>query len=110
MQARELKPGLWRIDPSGFLDAATVSRTEGQFAQLMPAGGQDVIVDLAGVEYCGSLGIRMLLFAAKLMQQRGGRMVIASPRGQMLQLIETVSLGDLIPVAPDLDKAQALLG
>lgn len=110
MQATELTPGVWRIDLSGFLDAAAVLRTESGFTELMPAGGQHVIVDLAGVEYCGSLGIRMLLVAAKLVRQRGGRMVLSSPRGQMRQLIETVSLGNLIPVAPDLDKAQSLLG
>jgi anti-sigma B factor antagonist len=110
MQATELKAGVWQVDLSGFLDAATVSRIEGQFAQLMPVGGDDVIVDLEGVEYCGSLGIRMLLSAAKLVQRRGGRMVLASPQARMRQLIHTVSLDHLIPVVPDLEKAQALLG
>jgi anti-anti-sigma factor len=62
------------------------------------------------VEYCGSLGIRMLLIAAKLVTQRGGKLVLSSPRAQMQQLIDTVRLGHLIPVAPDLEKAQSLLG
>jgi anti-anti-sigma factor len=110
MQATELAAGVWRVDLPGFLDAATVARIEGQFAQLMPVGGDDVIVDLEGVEYCGSLGIRMLLFAAKLVRKRGGRMVLASPQARMRQVIDTVSLGHLIPVAPDLENAQALLG
>lgn len=110
MQATELKAGVWRIDLSGFLDAATVSRLERQFTQLMPVGGHDVIVDLSGVEYCGSLGIRMLLVAAKLVKQRGGRMVLSSPQARMQILIDTVALGHLIPVAPSLEEAQALLG
>jgi anti-anti-sigma factor len=110
MQATELKAGLWRIDLSGFLDAGAVSRMEGQLTQLLPTGGHDVILDLAEVEYCGSLAIRMLLGAAKLVKQRGGRMVLSSPQAQMRQLIDHVKLGDLIPVAPNLDKAQSLLG
>jgi stage II sporulation protein AA (anti-sigma F factor antagonist) len=110
MQASELKAGVWRIDLSGFLDAGAVSRMESQFMQLMPVGGHGVIVDLAGVEYCGSLGIRMLLSAAKLVEQRGGRMVLSSPQAQMRQLIEHVRLGHMIPVAPTLEDAQSLLG
>jgi anti-anti-sigma factor len=110
MQATELKAGVWLIDLSGFLDAGTVSRMESRFTQLMPTGGHDVIVDLSGVEYCGSLGIRMLLSAAKLMRQRGGRMVLSSPRAPLQQLFDHVRLGQLVPIAPDLDKAQQLLG
>ncbi len=110
MQATELKAGVWRIDLSGFLDAAAVSRMERRFTELLPVGGHDVIVDLAGVEYCGSLGIRMLLGAAKLVNQRGGRMVLSSPQVQVQQLIDHVRLGHLIPVAPNLEKAQSLLG
>jgi len=110
MQATELGGGVWRIGLSGFLDAAAVSRMESRFTQLMPLEGHHVIVDVAEVEYCGSLGIRMLLAAAKLVKKRGGRMVLASPQPQVRMLFDTVSLGTLIPVAPSLEKAQALLG
>lgn len=100
MEASDLPGGARRIMLAGFLDAAAVTCLERDFAALLPdrAG---VLVDLAAVEYCGSLGIRMLLSGAKLMQRRGQRLVLVGPQPAVAKVLETVGLDALVPVVPD---------
>ena len=108
MRSVELADGVRRIVLHGFLDAAVVARMEPEFQTLLPAGGA-VVVDLAGVEYCGSLGVRLLLTAARLMKRRGGRLVLAAATPSVRQVLEMTGVANIIPIADTAEEARQLL-
>ena len=110
MQREEVSERVRLVSLSGFLDAAAVGRLEAGFAAQVAAGDKSVVVDLGGVEFCGSLGIRMLLASARVAERRGQRLVLAAARPEVRQVFDTVALGTLVPLADTVEDAKALLG
>ena len=68
------------------------------------------LVDLSEVTFLASMGIRMLIAAARTIDRRGKRLVLIAPRPLVDQALRHSSIDDIIPVAPDLEGALALLG
>ncbi|MBK1661121.1 STAS domain-containing protein [Paracraurococcus ruber] len=110
MQVTEVSASLQQIALSGFLDAAAVERLEPQFAAAVAAADRDTILDLSGVDYCGSLGIRMMLAAAKALQKRGRKLVLAAPQPPVRTVLETVGIGSLVPMTASVGDARHQLG
>ncbi len=51
----------------------------------------------------------MLISAARILQRAGRMMVLIGVQPQVLEVFETVSLADLIPIVADADEARAKL-
>ena len=67
------------------------------------------MVDLSGIEFLASMGIRMLVTAAKTLKARGGRLILCGAHGSVAQVLRDTGIDQLIPVAVDLTGARALL-
>ena len=98
-----------RLALAGRLDADGSERIETQFTAAASASGTHVLVDLTKLDYIGSLGIRLLIGSARVVQRRGRRMVIFGAGPQPTDVFETVALADLIPIVADQDAALALI-
>ena len=65
-----------RIALSGRLDAAGAEKIETEFANRVSKAGRGVIVDMSGVSFVGSLGIRLLISNSRSAQRAGHRVVL----------------------------------
>ena len=72
-----------------------------------PSG--NVLVDLGGVEFIASLGLRMLISTARMVQQRGRVMVLYNATPAVSEVLATVALDRMLPVVPDEAEALARL-
>lgn len=98
-----------KVTLRGRLDTPGVDRIETRFvASLVPAG-HSAIVDLSGVDFVASMGIRMLLSAARSLHQKKARLVLLAPQPGVREVFDTVSLGDIIPICADEPAALAAL-
>jgi anti-anti-sigma factor len=104
-----LGTGTIRLVLSGRADAAAIDAIEAALVGRLRETSGHVLVNLAGVQFMGSLGIRMLISMARLVARRGDRMAMTSVQPQVLEVFETMALFDLIPNAADDDAALALL-
>lgn len=103
-------PGVTRVVLDGRADAAAIDLVEaGLTARLRDTEGH-LVLDLAGVPFMGSLGIRLLISLARMVARRGARIAMVGAQPQVLEVFETMALLDLIPHAVDHDAALALLG
>lgn len=93
----------------GRLDAPGVEQVEQRFAAAAPPPGGHALVDLSGVPFVGSLGLRMLISVARGVQRQGGRMVLFGVDPLVQTIFDNVALADLVPIAPDRQRAAALL-
>lgn len=84
-----------RLDMKNSLDA------EPRFTALTATDGSKVIVDMSGVEFIASIGMRMLLSCAKANAARGGRMVLAGLQPMVREALETAGIDSLIPFFDD---------
>lgn len=90
---------------SGRLDSDTSPEAERRLNALHSDGGQHVVLDLAGVDYLSSAGLRVLLTAAKRVQQRQGKLVLAAPATQVAQILDMAGFTAIIPVFETVKQA-----
>lgn len=108
LEITESTDALTRVALKGRLDTAGVDRIETRFNAVLGSGG-DGLVDLSEVSFLSSLGIRLLLGAAKMLDRRGSKLVLVAPSELVGEALKHSSIDEIIPVAPDLDGARALL-
>jgi|SRR5688572_7768054 len=95
---------------SGRLDTPAVDRVEARFNALTVARGRATVLDLSDLELITSMGIRMLVTAAKSLATRGGRLVLLNPQGVVDESLIATELYAVIPVARSLEEAERLCG
>ena len=109
LEILEESPSLTRLSLKGRLDTDGVDRIETRLNAML-ARDKDGVVDLSAVTFLASMGIRMLLTAAKMLNRRGHRLVLIAPKPLVEQALKHTALDEIIPVAQDLEGAIALLG
>ena len=58
----------------------------------------DLAVDMAGVTFIASMGLRHLLSASKAIRRRGGRFVLVNPNDAVAEVIEAAGLADFLKI------------
>lgn len=108
MTAEPIAPGAVKVILEGRLDITGAGVIDLQFSAI--AGSpKGVLVDLSGVTFLASIGIRTLLPGAKAVQRRGGRFVLLSPVAAVEQVLEVSGVVDLMPICRDPETALAAL-
>lgn len=106
-----LADGITLVDLSGRLDLDGVRTLEGQFTLETTTKRLLAVVNLAGVSFLPSIGIRTLLTTARAQSQRGGKLVLAAADPLVRKVFETSGVDQLIPMYASVDEARtALLG
>ncbi len=67
----------------------------------------NIIVDMAGVDFIASIGIRHLVMAAKAVARGAGKLVLLSPTPMVAEVLTVSGLGQLLPMVRSEDEARA---
>jgi anti-anti-sigma factor len=111
IEVSQLDGGIQHIRLAGRMDVAGTQSIDLKFTALTATRQAAIVVDLAGVDFLASIGMRTLLSSAKALGLKGGRMVILSPQPMVEAALTTAGIDTLIPVHHDLAAAcRALLG
>ena len=70
---------------------------------------QGLIVDMSGVSFIASIGIRHLVSAAKALSRRNGRLVLLNPSEMVAEVLTTSGLTNLLPIVRSDSEAVAAL-
>jgi anti-sigma B factor antagonist len=108
-QYSELESGIRLIKLIGKLDIAGVSQIETPFAEYCTGDGVRIIVDISGVDFLASIGIRLLTLTAKSVMDRGGRMVLLNPIPDVQHVLEVTGIPAIIPIYSHLESAETIL-
>ncbi len=100
---------LRRVALKGRLDTQGVGLVELRFNATVCPRARPTIVDFSGVTFLSSMGVRMLMAAARSIARQGVKMVILAPQDLVLETIRSASLEDIIPVALSEEEAAQLL-
>lgn len=93
----------------GRLDVAGVEKVGGAFNTIVDSAARNVILDVAGVSFMASLGMSLLVSAAKRLRSRGLRMAMIAPQSRVRELWAVAALQLVLPLADDKNTALALL-
>jgi len=96
-----------RIALTGRMDGRGTDEIGVQFAALSTADKRRVLVDLTGINFLASIGIRALINNAKALQQKGGRMVLfVGANSAVTKTLEATGIDTLIPMFADAAEAE----
>lgn len=98
-----------QISLAGRLDLKGTDEISQRFTALTATDDSAVLVDMSGVEFIASIGMRLLLSCAKAKDQRGGRMVLTAPQPLVREALEMAGIDTLIPIHTDREAALAIL-
>jgi anti-sigma B factor antagonist len=68
-----------------------------------------LLLDLQGVTFLGSMGLRSIVIPAKNVHRRGGKVVLFAPAPMVEEVIQSSSIDQIIPIHHDLASAIAAL-
>ena len=108
MQTTPVRQGVVTVVLTGRLDVMGAGKIDVQF-NAIAGSHRGVIVDMAGVDFLASIGIRTLLLGAKTMQRRGGTLVLLSPQPEVVKVLEITGVLDLLPIAASHDEAAGMV-
>ena len=100
-------PGYAVVSVAGEIDVGTECKFRDALTSALARGALRVVVDLAGVTFMGSAGIGVLMGARRVLAAGGGSLVLASPRGEVAQILSLTGVAEVIPVAVSVVDAVA---
>jgi len=101
--------GVRKVVLAGRLDTAGVDRVETRFGAAIVPAGQNTVVDLTQVTFLASMGIRMLIATTRALSRKGGKLVLFGAVPGVMDVIETVALTDIIPLAATETEAMGIV-
>jgi anti-anti-sigma factor len=90
---------------TGRLDNATSPAFEERVLAHIGAGDTRLIIDLSGLDYISSIGLRVFMLAAKRLAPLGGRMVVCALTPPIKQVFEIAGFPRIFPITATLDEA-----
>ncbi len=91
---------------AGRLDSLTSPDFAAQCEELIRANQQKVVLDVDGVEYVSSAGLRAILVLGKAVQNGGGVLALCGAKGTVKSVMELAGFRNLFPIY---DSPQAAL-
>jgi anti-sigma B factor antagonist len=109
LQYSEIENNIRLIKLIGRLDIVGVGAVETEFSAHCSGENPRVLVDLSGVDFLASIGIRLLTLNAKSIASRNGRMVLLKPGPDIRDVLEITGISAMIPVYDGIESAEAVL-
>ena len=107
IQVAPLQDGQQRVVLSGRIDTHTYQDLDQQLAILMANPVLDhLVLDLAGVDYISSAGVRSVFRARKTMTARAGRVLVVNPQPQIrkvFDIVKAVPVSEVFTSVAELD-------
>lgn len=89
----------------GKLDSMNSPELDKRLTGLVESGIRQIAVDLAGIDYVSSAGLRVFLSAAKRLKQTQGKLALANPTVQVQQIFDIAGFASILPILKTLNEA-----
>lgn len=106
MSVIELPGPISCVQLSGRLDAGGADAIGVRFTAAVASVGHSTVVDLSGVSFIASMGIRLLIATAKGLNLKGAKMVIFGAQPMVQEVLQGMALDQIVPVVST--QAEAL--
>jgi len=93
------------LQVQGKLDAMNSPELDTRLTGLVESGIRQIAVDLAGIDYVSSAGLRVFLSAAKHLKQAQGKLALANPSAQVQQIFDIAGFASILPIFKTLNEA-----
>ena len=95
------------VTVTGRVDSATAGDLEAALTALIGEGNNNLVLDLSGVDFLSSSGLRVLVTTLKSVRKSGGDVRLAQPSQRATDAVNLAGLDVLFKVFPDRESALA---
>jgi anti-sigma B factor antagonist len=86
------------VEVHGRVDSMTANELGGALSGTIDGGHTQIVLDLAGVDYMSSAGLREIVSALKKVKKMAGDVRIAQPSDRVLEVLEMAGLDTIIQI------------
>ena len=101
--------GSQRVVLSGRLDTHTYEDLDERLEPLLGPDLHSLVLDLAGLEYISSAGIRSIFKARKALAGHGGKVLVVNPQAQIQKVFDVVKAVPMNEIFSSTAEADAYL-
>lgn len=98
------------ISVTGRMDAITAPAFEAALNELIAGGEIRFVVELAGLDYISSAGLRSILAIAKALKVKGGLLCFANVKGTVKEVFDISGFGSIFPIHGSVADSLAAFG
>ncbi|RUO97405.1 STAS domain-containing protein [Hyphomicrobium sp.] len=95
-----LPGGIIKLKVTGPLDIAGAGEIDAPFNAISSKNDR-IIVDFKDVTFLASIGIRLLVKAARNIAKRNGRLIVFSPTDDARKVLRSTGIDSIVPVVAD---------
>ena len=93
------------LEVKGRIDAVTSPKLEEECRNWIDQGEKALVMDLGGVDYISSAGLRIILMLARQLNAQGGEIRFCGLRGMVQEVFSISGFNSLFPVFPSVSEA-----
>ena len=97
------------VSVTGRMDAVSSPEFEKEISRLIDEDNVNFVIDLAGLDYISSSGLRSILVTAKKLKGKNGRIMLASLQAVVREVFEISGFSTIIPIYESVEEAMAAL-
>lgn len=107
MTTNEAGASVIRVE--GSMDAISVAEFDAEWKKVIEEGSTRVVVEMGGLEYISSAGLRGILMLAKTTKMKGVALAFAGMRDMVSDMFKLSGFLTILSVHPDVPSALAAL-
>ena len=93
------------LKAQGKLDSTSSPEFDKLLSSLVENGTRQIALDLSGLEYVSSAGLRVFLSTAKRLKQAQGKLALANPAAQVQQIFDIAGFDSILPIFRTVNEA-----
>ncbi len=99
------REGLKIVEINGIMDSGSSPEAEKYIREILDQGYKKVILNLEGLEYLSSSGLRVFLVAAKKLWSVDGKLKLCSPNRVVKDILDTSGFSMILEVRDSVEQA-----
>ena len=97
------------IELTGRVDLQGIGDLDLEFTKQVVTRKKPVLVDISGVDFMASIGLRMLITVAKSLSRFGAKLVLLNPHNDVENVLVTSGFDQIMPISHDYNEAVRIL-
>ena len=93
------------VSVKGRMDTVTAPDFERQLSEWVEGGELNFIIELGGLDYISSAGLRSVLVITKKVKAKGGRLMLSSLQEPVKEVFEISGFSTIIPIRDSTNDA-----
>lgn len=87
------------------MDATTVTQFDAEWKKVLEGGAKTLVIEMSGLEYISSAGLRGILMLAKMGNLKGASLAFVGMRAMVADMFKLSGFDSILKTYPDVDAA-----